>query len=279
MPDHSRAAILRRTATFANSGALVQAFQRSCHSAFLAIRGNWRLLKLGIHLLAGIATVRFVFPLVSPVRRARIRNRWALDMLHLLGIHVRPLAVVPAERALIVCNHISWLDIFVINSQLDAHFVCKEEVRKWPLIGWLVAATGTLFIARGNNAAAARTMHALSDRLRRDERIVFFPEGTTTNGQTLLPFTTALFEAANIGDAVVVPMCLRYYDTQGQQSLAPAYDGDITFMQCLRSVVRESRIEAELVTLETLPAGMTRRDYAMRSRAQIAKALGYDQGN
>jgi 1-acyl-sn-glycerol-3-phosphate acyltransferase len=197
-------------------------------------------------------------------------------MLRVLGVRLRAQVYELPERALIVSNHISWLDIFVINATTQTNFVCKDDIRAWPYIGWLVAATGTVFIARSNRADAARTARTLVERLQSGERIVFFPEGTTTNGTFLLPFSAALFEAASPADARVVPMTLRYLDLQGQTSLAAAYDGDISFMECLRAIVRAPAVVADLQALPAIPSGLQRREYAARTREQIADRLGMD---
>ncbi|MEC5385616.1 lysophospholipid acyltransferase family protein [Uliginosibacterium sp. H3] len=230
--------------------------------------------RLFLHLLKGLAIMRFLAPRMSTARLGTFKQRWSEQMLRMLGVRLlTPRLDLPA-RALIVSNHISWLDIFVINAVTQTHFVCKDDIRKWPWIGWLVASTGTIFIARSNRKDAARTARALSDRLLQDERVTFFPEGTTTNGSELLPFTAALFDAASPAQADVVPMSLRYLDEQGQRSLAPAYDGDVSFMECLRAIVKAPGVWAELRALTPLPAGLNRREYAAMTREQIARDLG-----
>jgi 1-acyl-sn-glycerol-3-phosphate acyltransferase len=238
------------------------------------IRAAWRMFRLFLHLLTGLAIMRFLAPRMSAAWLNSFRQGWSAQMLKMLGVSLRAQSMELPARALIVSNHISWLDIFVINAVTQTHFVCKDDIRKWPCIGWLVASTGTIFIARSNRADAARTAKALTDRLQQDERVAFFPEGTTTNGTELLPFTAALFDAASPAQACVVPMTLRYLDLQGQPSLAAAYDGDVTFMECLRSIVKAPGIVAELRVLAPLQPGSGRREYAAMTRQQIANDLG-----
>jgi 1-acyl-sn-glycerol-3-phosphate acyltransferase len=238
------------------------------------IRAAWRMFRLFLHLLKGLAIMRFLAPRMSVARLGLFRQRWSMQMLKMLGVRLRAQSVALPARTLIVSNHISWLDIFVINAVTQTHFVCKDDIRKWPCIGWLVASTGTIFISRSSRKDAARTARALIERLQQDERVAFFPEGTTTNGSELLPFTAALFDAASPAQASVVPMSLRYLDEQGRRSLAPAYDGDVSFMECLRAIVKAPGVWAELRALTPIPVGLGRREYAAKAREQIANDLG-----
>ena len=216
---------------------------------------------------------------MNAAQRAHFKQRWAIKVLKMLGVQLRaPAGELPA-RSLIVSNHVSVLDVFVITAITQAHFVCKDDVRKWPGVGWLIAVTGTIFISRNSRADAARTAKTLTDTLLNDERVVFFPEGTTTDGTLLLPFSAALFDPASKAQACVIPMAVRYLDLQGQVSLAPAYDGDITFMECLLAIVRAPGIIAELQVLPAIPTGLDRREYAAISHEKISGALGSTQAH
>lgn len=94
----------------------------------------------------------------------------------------------------VVANHVSWLDIFVLNSRKNVYFVAKSEVAGWPGIGWLARATGTVFIRRDPREARAQT-RVFEQRLLAGHRLLFFPEGTSTDGLRVLPFKTTLFAA------------------------------------------------------------------------------------
>lgn len=93
-----------------------------------------------------------------------------------------------------VANHGSWLDILVLNASMRLYFVAKDDVARWPGIGWLARGTGTLFIRRNRAEAAAQT-RIFEDRLRDGHRLLFFPEGTSTDGRRVLPFKSTLFAA------------------------------------------------------------------------------------
>lgn len=238
------------------------------------IRAAWRLSCVAWLILRGTIMVRFFFPCWDETRRRRLKQSWSRRLVAVLGVRIDPCAATLPASTLIVSNHISWLDVFIINAIMPTTFVCKDEVKDWPAIGGLVEFSGTLFIARGSRTAAARSAQAMAARLSGEERVVVFPEGTTTDGTTMLPFRAALFQAAIDAQVTVQPACLRYRDAQGNISLAPAYDGDITFGQCILAIVRASGIHAELKFLAPLPASHSRRDLARLSESVIASELG-----
>lgn len=107
-----------------------------------------------------------------------------------LRIHGKPMV----QRGAVVANHASWLDIFALNAAQRVYFVSKSEVARWPGIGWLARATGTVFIAR--KSADAKLQQAVFEaRLRAGHRLLFFPEGTSTDSLRVLPFKPTLFAA------------------------------------------------------------------------------------
>ncbi|MBS0122537.1 lysophospholipid acyltransferase family protein [Thetidibacter halocola] len=112
--------------------------------------------------------------------------------LAVMGLPVEQKGPVMRGPGALVANHTSWLDIFVLNSRKTIYFVSKSEVAKWPGIGWLARATGTLFIRRDPRDARAQTQ-LFEERLMHGHRLLFFPEGTSTDGRRVLPFKTTLF--------------------------------------------------------------------------------------
>src|SRR3989442_9145316 len=119
----------------------------------------WRLLRCAAHLLHGALICSFAFPFLKPARRLQLVGWWCARLLDLLGIELR-VSGTPRRRAtLVVANHISWLDILAINAVQPVRFVSKADVRRWPLLGWLVACGGGLFIQRERERAALRAVH------------------------------------------------------------------------------------------------------------------------
>ncbi len=110
----------------------------------------------------------------------------------IMGIGFETHGEIMRHRGIVVANHSSWLDIFALNARKRIYFVSKAEVAKWPGIGWLARATGTVFIARDPRQAADQKQ-VFSDRLKAGHKLLFFPEGTSTDGLQVLPFKTTLF--------------------------------------------------------------------------------------
>ncbi|MEL7098469.1 MAG: lysophospholipid acyltransferase family protein [Pseudomonadota bacterium] len=152
--------------------------------------------------------------------------------LRLMGLQVVRSGTPMSGPGAMVANHTSWLDIFVLNSGSPIVFVSKAEVAGWPGIGWLAQATGTLFISRDPRHAHAQT-EALNTRLRNGERPLFFPEGTSTDGQRVLPFKAPLFQAfidpELPGDMRVQPVSVTFQAPQGADRRIYGWWGDMAF--------------------------------------------------
>ncbi|KNG95016.1 acyl-phosphate glycerol 3-phosphate acyltransferase [Pseudaestuariivita atlantica] len=139
----------------------------------------------------------------------------------------------PLDReGAMVANHSSWLDIFVLNAPTRLYFVSKAEVERWPGIGWLARATGTVFIRRNRSEAAAQTA-LFEDRLNAGHRLLFFPEGTSTDGERVLPFKPTLFQAF-LGEPlrahlVIQPVSVRFDAPEGVNPRIYGWWGDMEF--------------------------------------------------
>lgn len=234
-----------------------------------------RLARVGLHLGYGMATVAVVYPLLGRHARLRLKQRWSRQLLRMLGVRLRADAPLPTMPALLVANHVSWLDIFVINAVAPAAFVCKAEVREWPLIGWLCERTETLFMPRGSRSAARQASEIVAMRLRQGWRVAVFPEGTTSDGSGLLPFHGALLQGAIDADRPVQPLALRYLDADGQPTTAAAYCGETTFLQSLRRIVAMPSLAVRLEVLPLLDGrGAERRALTGAAERSIRCALG-----
>ena len=240
----------------------------------------WHLLRLVAHLLAGLLTCALVFPLVGAAGREGLIRRWSARLLAICGVSVRTISRADTndrEPALIVCNHISWLDIFVINARQPCRFVAKSDIRGWPLIGWLCEQAGTVFIARGRQREVRRIYQGLVESARAGERVAFFPEGTTASQGALLPFHANLFEAAIEAEIPVHPYAIRYLDRQGTFHAAAEFIGDTTFVQSILSILAHRNLVAEVMLLPPITSqGAHRRELADQARQAIALALGAD---
>jgi 1-acyl-sn-glycerol-3-phosphate acyltransferase len=147
-------------------------------------------------------------------------------------------------------------------------------VRRWPLLGWLVACGGTLFIERERKRDALRVVHQVAAALRAGEIVALFPEGTTSEGHGVLPFHANLLQAAISAHAPMQPIALRYADARSPVSAAPAYVGDTSLLESLRRVLLADRLQVTLTLLAAQPAALDRRGAAERLHAQILQAMG-----
>src|SRR5262249_6806731 len=176
---------------------------------------------------------------------------------------------------LLVANHVSWLDVYLLNAVLGgARHVAKAEVARWPVAGAIARGFGTFFHVRGSCRDAARVKDAVVAALRAGERVVVFPEGTTSEGDGVGRFYAAFLQAAVDAGVPVQPVAVRYPDPDGAPDPAAAFVGDMTFAASLARVLRRRRLEARLTFGPVLmPGAMTRRDLAAVSQAFVSLAL------
>ena len=238
----------------------------------------WHFFRVFVHLMAGLLTCALVFPLTGTAQHERLIRRWSHKLLAICTVDVNFIDAsqgAVAERALIVSNHISWLDIFVINTLHPCHFVAKADIRGWPLIGWLCEKAGTIFLARGKQREVRRIYEGLVHQIEAGKRIAFFPEGTTAPQGTIQAFHANLFEAAIEAKVPVQPFVLRYVDAQGQFHPAADFIGDMTFVESMRIILKAPRMTAELIRLPSVPTeGAHRRDVAQKTRQMVRQQLG-----
>ncbi|MCA1324328.1 lysophospholipid acyltransferase family protein [Herbaspirillum sp. alder98] len=236
----------------------------------------FRALRLTLHLFQGMAICAVLFPFTGAAGREAHVRRWSRKLLRICGIALKIDSPAPIPRSLLVSNHISWLDIFVVNSLKPCRFVAKSDIRSWPLVGWLCAKTGTIFISRGKASDVRRIFKGLVESIERGEHVAFFPEGTTAPQGTLLPFHANLFEAAIDAKAPVQPYALRYVDRDGRLHPAANFIGEMTIVESILAILRSRGMTAELTQLPLISTdGMHRRELALLSRAAIAGGLGY----
>jgi len=239
------------------------------------LRRTLRISLLAPHLVLGVMLAGLVFPRLRPEQRDRFIMAWARRLLRVLGVRVRiqPAPSVPAG-ALLVCNHVSWLDIYLIYAAQRVHFVSKSEVRAWPVAGWLAHKTGTLFLERSRRADTARVNAEMRTLMQSGAWVAVFPEGTTSDGRGLRRFLPSLLQPAVELNCPIVPAALRYRTLHNEYSAAPAYIDDMSLWQSFKQIVSEPGLIAELQFGEPiLPAGH-RRELAAQAERSVARLLG-----
>ena len=207
------------------------------------IRAAWRLVRATVHALHGLWVIKTEFGRLDAAgRHARIRW-WSAKMLRVLGMRLDATGTPRPGATLLISNHVSWLDIMAIHSVAPhARFVSKADVKHWPLIGELVSGAGTLFIERERKRDALRVVHQIAEALQAGETVAVFPEGTTSDGRSLLPFHANLLQAAISVAAPIQPVLLRFADAHHAVSPSAEYTGDTTLAQSLWRIAGADRL-------------------------------------
>ena len=239
------------------------------------LRAVWRLLRTWLHGVHGLLWAVLRCPQLDLPARHRFIGWWAAEVLRKMGLRLVVEGGFRPGAKLVVANHVSWIDIMAINAACpEARFVSKADVQRWPLINRLVAAGGTLFIERERPRDAMRVVHQMAEAMQAGDTVAVFPEGTTGDGVTLLPFHANLLQAAIATATPVQPVALRFSDARHANSPAVVFLGKTTLLQ---SMWRLACAQGLQVRLRVLPAQGTahadRRALAERLRGLIAEAL------
>jgi len=211
----------------------------------------WRLSRVVAHILYGLVLVYTVWDAQDAATRERRTIAWSMRLLNLLGLTVQCQGQPHAGSRLVISNHISWLDIIVINSVMPSRFVSKAEVGQWPVIGRLVTAAGTLFLVRERRRDAMRVLGLMAQALRDGQSVAVFPEGTTGAGRELMHFHANLVQSAIDAPAPIQPVVLSYRDAQHAVSPSAAYIGDTGLLTSMWMVASAKDLT---VSVQILPA-------------------------
>lgn len=234
----------------------------------------FRLARLGIHLAQGVLTVGAVFPYSGKARRQKMIRRWSGKLLKILNISLSVSGTPPEGESLLVANHISWLDIYLINTICPPRFVAKSEIRKWPVVGWLSEKTGVLFVEREKRSDACRVNQAISDAITAGDLVAVFPEGTTSDGQRVLSFRAPLLEPVLTANSNLHPVAIRYNKSNGNVNTEVAYAGETSFGQSLWMILGQEAVHAEIIFAGEIESfGKNRKELAKHAETVIAAAL------
>lgn len=215
------------------------------------------------------------FPFITPARQLHLKQRWSARLLKILGIRLETNEPYVSPGSLLVANHVSWLDIFVINAAYPAAFISKAEVRQWPVMGWLASKNETVFLRRGSRGHARIVNGEIAALLGRGRHVALFPEGTTTDGSHIHPFHAALLQPAIDAGAPIQPLAIAYRLPDGRFTRAPAYDGDVSLGQSIKAIIAEREIVARVHITPALPtcAKPDRKILAHTAREVIAERI------
>jgi len=235
----------------------------------------WRLGRLALHLLHGMAMVALRFRHLDAKGRQLHVQWWSGKLIRLIGARLELQGTPRPGATLLIANHVSWLDIASIHAGCpQARFVSKADVLRWPLLGWLIRHVGTLFIERERKRDALRVVHQMAEALRQGDSVAVFPEGTTGPGPQVLPFHANLLQAAIAVEAPVQPIVLRYSEPGQVFGTAAQYIGDTTLIGSIWKIISARGL---VVHVNFLPPQATahadRRALAEHLRAELQTVL------
>lgn len=219
----------------------------------------YRVGRITLHTLSGVAIAALIMPVVSKNGRMAIIQWWCKTLLRALNVQVQihgqtPPTYKTASNNMLVANHISWLDIHAINSILPVRFIAKSDIKTWPVFGYLAKKSQVLFIERGKRQHAPRIVDATSLSLQAGDNVCVFPEGTTTDGTTIMPFKGSVMESALQAKSTVWPIAIRYPRTDGSINTEVAYAGETTLLESIHAVLQQNRAVIELHFLAPIPS-------------------------
>lgn len=242
------------------------------NSLVCLLRAIW----LIVHIFYGML-LAIVYPYLSQAKQHRILKAWSRQLLAIFNIGIQIEGKQPSRPeagCLIVANHVSWLDIFVLNAIYPSRFVAKAEVRDWPVIGWLCRRVGTVFIERGLRQNTTLINMRISYILGRSACVTVFPEGTTSDGKQVGHFHSALIQSAINARVKVYPIALRYQNDAGELSPSAAFTGEATLLKSIWTILRSPHLNALVAQTPTLlPTVENRRELARAAQNAIAQAL------
>ena len=236
-------------------------------------------MAIWVHVLAGVATLFIVFPFANSKTKKFHIQKWSVRLLKIFGIQLQVVnaAILPNSSYLLSSNHISWMDIHAINAFTPIRFVAKSEVEKWPIFGWMAKQLGTVFIKRDSSRHAHFVVGEMTAVLKL-QSVCIFPEGTSTNGETVRPFKPNLFESAVMANVPVCTLAIRYLSkATGLRSEVPAFIEEMGLLESMSNMLRNRNLIVELTFFSPPEASpdkpQDRKLLALHSYEQISNHL------
>ena len=245
---------------------MISQFRRALRALWVAAH-----LLLGLLLcMSALAPLRRLDPARARSVRSRLVRWWMRRLISRINVRVCTDGAPTAGPALLVANHVSWLDIPCLLQGQDMRFVAKQELAHWPVVGALAACSGTIFIARGHGADQA--LHEMGAALDAGHQVLVFPEGTSTDGTDVKRFHARLFEAAIAARVPVQPIAICYPIEDRLHSLVP-FVRDDRFVPHLWRILGERAITAVIHFGPLIPPGPARGDLAGQAHAWVRRHI------
>ena len=231
-------------------------------------------LKIIMHILL-VVPLCILILVSTKNQQERIIRFWCKRLLSIFEIKVEVTGLgtylINQKKYLMVANHISWMDIIVIQSIKPCIFVAKSDVASWPLFGWVAQMTGTIFIKRDKVSDIKKALRKMKRRLIK-RSVCIFPEGTSTNGRYLLPFKSNLFQSSIDTNKSILPLCLRYEQNNTYSDKA-AFVDDMSLVDSINKIKQEKDIYVIVEVLQPIRPRYNRKELASYTQEIIRKNL------
>ena len=231
-------------------------------------------LKIILHILLVVPLCLLIF-ISTKNQQERIIRFWCKRLLSIFEINVEVTGLesnlVNQKKYLMVANHISWMDIIVIQSIKPCIFVAKSDVASWPLFGWVAQMTGTIFIKRDKVSDIKKALKKMKRRLIK-RSVCIFPEGTSSNGRYLLPFKSNLFQSSIDTQKSILPLCLRY-EQKNTYTDKTAFVDDMSLLDSIIKIKQEKDIRAIVEVLQPIRPRYNRKELASYTQEIIRNNL------
>jgi len=236
----------------------------------IGFRSLWLAAELGLG-LARFGAISLSHP-GAPNRN--IRARWLQQVcrrvLRVLHLERQVTGPIPSQ-GLLVCNHLSYVDILVLSATTPCVFVSKLEVKGWPVFGTFASLAGTLFVRRDDRSAVAGANHAMRQVIESGALLVLFPEGTTSDGSTILPFKSSLLEPATQSPSPVTAGFIAYALDDGSVADEICYWRDMTLVPHLLNLLSKRHIESRLSFTELRKTSADRKHLARLLHSEVVQ--------
>ena len=241
--------------------------------------GIWRAFAVIFFSLCALVENAITMALFASKRRLDARaawlHRWSRFACRVLGIRITTRGPMP-RSGLLVCNHLSYLDIVVLSSVRPCAFVAKRDVAAWPLFGWLARAAGTIFVDRECRLSSLNAVGLLRDAIAGGSLVVLFPEGTSSDGATVLPFKSALLESVVQVRSPVATAAIEYALDDGCVADEVCYWRDMTLVPHLLNLFfkREIRSSCSFSPPKVRCGGRKQIARELRQEVLVMRSLG-----
>ncbi len=244
----------------------------------LRLRLYCKVFLITLLFISGLIIAAIIFPALGVIskpsrakhRRDALKMAWLRWFSAIVRLHVIKEGEPLDNTGLLVSNHISWLDIIVLGQFLPAYFVAKNDILSWPVIGYLAKQAGTIFVRRGDKRQVQATAEEMVWLLRQNSTVIAFPEGTTTQGDVVLPFHASLFQPALLTKSNIQPVAIQY---EGDAKKQAPFIGEDAFVPHLIKMLSLEKIAVRVVFLPCInTSGKNRHSVSNEARAMIMES-------